>query len=121
MTFYEAAVQILLREGRPLHAREITDIALKESLLSHVGKTPEETMASRLAAMAKKSHDRRLVAVDVDTFGLSEWAVEPVPGAAEQSGQPPAHDEAEPLLRSRERHPRIAKENVRESGRGDRR
>jgi hypothetical protein len=121
MTFYEAAVQILMREGRPLHAREITEIALRENLLSHVGKQPELTMASRLAAMARRSHDRRLVSVEPDTFGLVDWNLPASPEALEASGLPEAHDETEPPLRGRERHPRISKENVRVAGRGERR
>lgn len=120
MTFYEAALQILLREGRPLHASEITALALEENLLSHVGKQPEVVMASRLAAMARRSHDRRLVAVEPDTFALIDWNVTPNPEALSQSG---LHEEPEdePPLRGRERHPTIAKEKVRISGRGERR
>jgi ribonuclease E len=121
MTFYEAALQILTKEGRPLHAREITEIALRDNLLSHVGKQPEQTMASRLAAMARRSHDRRLVAVEPDTFGLVEWNLPASPEALEASGLPEPHDETEPPLRGRERHPRISKENVRIAGRGERR
>lgn len=121
MTFYEAALQILQREGKPLHARDITELAIKENLLSHVGKQPEITMASRLAAMARRSQDRRLVAVEPDIFGLSEWDVPVVAEALEQSGLPEVHDEEEAPLRARERHPKIDKENVRVAGRGDRR
>ncbi|AKU90893.1 HTH domain-containing protein [Vulgatibacter incomptus] len=121
MTFYEAAVQILLRTGHPLHAREIAEIAIKENLLSHVGKEPEVTMASRLAAMARRSHDKRLVAVEPDTFALTDWSVPAAADALELSGLPEVHDETEPALRSRERHPRVDKENVRIAGRGDRR
>lgn len=121
MTFYEAAIQILTRAGRPLHAREITEIAIAENLLSHVGKQPEQTMASRLAAMARRSHDRRLVAVEPDTFGLVDWNLPAPPEALEASGLREVHDETEPPLRGRERHPRISRENVRIAGRGDRR
>jgi ribonuclease E len=46
MTFYEAAVRVLEREGKPLHVNAITEIALKENFLSHVGKSPEEVMQS---------------------------------------------------------------------------
>lgn len=121
MTFYEAALQILLREGKPLHARDITELAIKENLLSHVGKQPEITMASRLAAMARRSEDRRLVAVDPDTFGLTDWSIEPSPEALEKSGVVAHPEEGEPPLRGRERHPKIDKENARVAGRGDRR
>src|SRR5690606_20644050 len=122
MTFYEAAIQILEREGRPLHAREITERALEENLLSHVGKQPDVVMASRLAAMARKSQDRRLVAVAPDTFGLADWNLETDPEALEKSGVVTEPEEAsQPPLRGQERHPKISKENVRIMGRGERR
>jgi len=121
MTFYEAAVQVLLQAGHPLHAKEITEIAVRENLLSHVGKEPEVTMAARLAAMARRSHDGRLVAVEPDTFGLTDWNLVTQPEALEQSGKPEVHDETEPPLRDRERHPKVDAANVRVAGRGDRR
>jgi len=121
MTFYEAAVQVLLKAGHPLHAKEITEIAIRENLLSHVGKEPEVTMAGRLAAMARRSHEGRLVAVEPDTFGLTDWNLVTQPEALEQSGKPEVHDETEPPLRDRERHPKVDASNVRVSGRGDRR
>lgn len=122
MTFYEAAIQILLREGRPLHAREITELALQENLLSHVGKQPEVVMASRLAAMARRSHDKRLVAVAEDTFGLTDWNLVGDPEALEASGIIQLPQEAsQPPLRGLERHPKISKDNVRILGRGERR
>lgn len=121
MTFYEAAIRILERAGEPLHANEITRIAIEEKLLSHVGKQPEATMASRLAAMARRGQDRRLLAVEPDVFGLNEWNVEASPEALEQSGQPIERDENEPALRDRERHPKVDKDNVRVAGRSDRR
>ncbi|MEM9866034.1 MAG: winged helix-turn-helix domain-containing protein, partial [Myxococcota bacterium] len=51
MTFTEAAVEILRLVGKPLHYKKITEIAIERNLLSHVGKTPEITMSSRLATM----------------------------------------------------------------------
>lgn len=121
MTFYEAALQILTREGKPLHATAITELAVKENLLSHVGRQPELTMASRLAAMARRASDRRLQAVEPDVFGLMEWNVPAQPDALEQSGQPEPHDENEPPLRERERHPRVSRDHIRSTGRNDRR
>jgi len=55
MTFYEAAVEVLRRTGRPLHYKKITEIAVRENLLSHVGKTPDETMSDRLEKEVKKN------------------------------------------------------------------
>ena len=54
MTFYEAAVEVLREAGRPLHYKKITENAIRRSLLSHVGKTPEETMHARLQQEVKK-------------------------------------------------------------------
>ncbi len=55
MTFTEAALEVLRSAGKPLHYKKITEIAIEKSLLSHVGKTPEMTMSSRLATLVKKS------------------------------------------------------------------
>ena len=55
MTFYEAAVEVLRRTGRPLHYKKITEIAVRENLLSHVGKSPGETMNDRLEKEVKKN------------------------------------------------------------------
>src|SRR2546429_8099181 len=76
MTFTEAAVEVLRRAGKPLHFKEIADAALRENLLSHVGQDPEITMGQRLAAMARREDDRKVVAVMPEgTFALLEWAV----------------------------------------------
>ena len=78
MTFTEAAVEVLRRAGKALHYKEIAEQAIKESLLSHVGQDPEVTMGQRLAAMAKRDEDRKVVAVAPEgTFALSEWNVPP--------------------------------------------
>jgi ribonuclease E len=107
MTFTEAAVEVLRRVGKPLHFKEIADQAVRENLLSHVGQDPEVTMGQRLAAMAKREEERKVVAVAPEgTFALLEWAVpqeaqiEPVAPPL----QPP--ESAEPLYRPREREPR---------------
>ena len=55
MTFTDAAAEVLRLVGRPLHYKEITDIAIEKNLLSHVGKSPEVTMGARLAAMLKNA------------------------------------------------------------------
>ena len=107
MTFTEAAVEVLRRAGKPLHYKEIADVAVRENLLSHVGQDPEVTMGQRLAAMAKRDDDRKVLAVAPEgTFALIEWSipqdqvVEPV--------APPLHpaDEGVALYRPREREPR---------------
>ena len=48
MTFTEAALVVMEREGRPMHSREIAEKAVEQGILSHVGKTPVQTMSGRL-------------------------------------------------------------------------
>src|SRR5437763_770942 len=107
MTFTEAAVEVLRRTGKPLHYKEIADVALRDNLLSHVGQDPEITMGQRLAAMAKREDDRKVVAVLPEgTFALIEWSV---PQEAQVEPVPPPMQPAEtgePLYRPREREPR---------------
>src|SRR6187200_1401455 len=74
MTFTEAAAQVLRLVGKPLHYKEITDVAIEKDLLSHVGKSPEVTMGARLAALVKKGEkDNPLVRVKPGVFALREW------------------------------------------------
>ena len=107
MTFTEAAVEVLRRAGKPLHFKEIAELALKENLLSHVGQDPEVTMGQRLAAMAKREEERKVVAIAPDgTFALVEWGV-PQDVIVEPVAPPTAPPETgEPLYRPIEREPR---------------
>ena len=74
MTFTEAAAQVLRLVGKPLHYKEITDVAIEKNLLSHVGKSPEVTMGARLAALVKKGdRDNPLIRVKPGVFALREW------------------------------------------------
>ena len=74
MTVTDAAAEVLRLVGRPLHYKEITDLAIEKNLLSHVGKSPEVTMGARLAAMLKKdSPENPLVRVKPGVFALREW------------------------------------------------
>jgi len=89
MTFTEAALEVLRREGRPLHYRKITQLAIKYDLLSHVGRTPEQTMSSRLADMINRGDDTCPVRrVKPGIFGLKEGVrLEPPPAAAAGSAK----------------------------------
>jgi hypothetical protein len=79
MTFTEAAAQVLRLVGKPLHYKEITDVAIEKNLLSHVGKSPEVTMGARLAALVKKADkDNPLVRVKPGVFALRDWDNETV-------------------------------------------
>lgn len=117
MTFYEAALHVLQREGKPLHVDTIVELALKDNLLSHVGKSPDVVMQDRLLAMARRKSDRTIVATAKQTFGLVEWGVPEDPDALEVTFEKPP--EVEPL-RPRERHPIPSPDKVRVAGRGER-
>ena len=118
MTFYEAALRVLESAGRPLHVQEITEQSIAQNMLSHVGKAPDRTMLSRLAAMARRTRDRRVIVTAKDTFALAEWAIPEDPEALAQTGiAEPNPEELLPALRAAERHPDARPENVRASGR----
>jgi hypothetical protein len=122
MTFYEAALRILESEGRPLHFLEITEKSIAQNLLSHVGKTPEMTMLSRLAAMARRTRDRKVIVTAKDTFALTDWSLLEDAEALAQTGVVEAHPEEElPPLRPVERHPEPRGDHVRVAGRGSER
>src|SRR5262252_7080467 len=102
MTFTEAAAEVLRLVGKPLHYKEITDLAIEKNLLSHVGKSPEVTMGARLAALLKKSSkDNPLVRVKPGVFALREWDEDTIKAAMNDktltspSGARSAQDEAE--------------------------
>ncbi len=116
MTFTEAAVEVLKREGKPLHFRKIAEIAIRENLLDHVGKIPEDTMADQLAAHCKLPRpDRAIVVIQHGTFAMEEWGLPEDPAGLENLVEVPPADE--PPYRPRERHPIPARELARSSGR----
>jgi ribonuclease E len=118
MTFTEAAIEVLRREGKPLHFKKIAEIAVRESLLDHVGKVPEETLADQLAAHCRLPRtERRVTPVQAGTFALVEWGLEEDPAGLEALVEPPP--EQEPLYRGRERHPVPSRELARSAGRGE--
>ncbi len=95
MTFTEAAVEVLRSVGKPLHYKKITEIAIEKNLLSHVGKTPETTMSSRLATMVKKDRgDAPILKVKPGVFALREFPEETV---AEAESEAPQSDAPEPV------------------------
>jgi hypothetical protein len=74
MTFIEAAAEVLRQAGKPLHYKEITELAVAKNLLSHVGKTPDVTMSHRLTAAIKKDDkDIPITRVRPGVFALREW------------------------------------------------
>ncbi|MFN0061662.1 MAG: HTH domain-containing protein [Myxococcaceae bacterium] len=122
MTFYEAAIRVLESEGRPLHVAEITERSVVQGFLSHVGKTPEQTMLSRLAAMARRPRERRVMVTANETFALTDWGLSEDPEAlAQVAASLENPEEALPPLRPVERHPEPRAENARGAGRSEKR
>ncbi|MFO0581040.1 MAG: HTH domain-containing protein [Anaeromyxobacter sp.] len=103
MTFTEAALEVLRREGKPLHFKKIVELAIRENLLDHVGKIPEETMADQLVAHARlPKAERRMLAVQHGTFALTEWGLDEDPAGIDNLVEAPVEDLP---IRGRERHP----------------
>src|SRR5262245_48803490 len=73
MTFLEAALDLLRREGKPLHYKELTERALGKKLLTFVGRTPEVTMQTQLTAAVKKAPGNPFVRVKPGVFGLLRY------------------------------------------------
>src|SRR5438132_4321269 len=73
MTFLEAALEILRREGRSLHYKELTERALAKKVLTFVGRTPEVTMQTQLTAAVKKAPGNPFVRVKPGVFGLLRY------------------------------------------------
>jgi hypothetical protein len=88
MTFTEAALEVLRSAGEPLHYKKITELAIARNLLSHVGKTPEVTMSSRLATLVKKDRGQSgIVKVRPGVFAVRE-------------SQMPSENESQPTAES---------------------
>ncbi|HEY2514276.1 MAG TPA: HTH domain-containing protein [Polyangiaceae bacterium] len=102
MTFTEAAAEVLRLAGKPLHYKEITELAIEKNLLSHVGKSPEVTMGARLAALLKKEDKGNpIVRVKPGVFALREWSekkgkrgrgAEEAPAAEVEAAEEPTDD-----------------------------
>lgn len=71
MTFYEAAIQILKDANRPLHHKKITELALSQNLLSHVGKTPQDTMQTCLNEEVARGDRATISRVRPGVFALT--------------------------------------------------
>src|SRR5271165_4193269 len=96
MTFIEAAAEVLRQAGKPLHYKDITEMAIAKNLLSHVGKTPEVTMSHRLTAAIKKDEkDMPIVKVKPGVFALREWGGKKGRKAAAESAEEATEASAE--------------------------
>ncbi len=76
--FKEAAYNVLKKEKRPLSAKEITQIALKERLIASNGKTPDATMGATIYTDIKQKGEKSLfVKVGTGLFRLKEQGAAP--------------------------------------------
>ena len=57
MNVQDAAIQILMDSGKPLHAKEIAERIIEAGLWSSDGKTPEATVSARLYSDTKKQRE----------------------------------------------------------------
>jgi predicted NUDIX family phosphoesterase len=72
--FTKAAYEVLKREMRPLTAREIAEIAIRDGLLRTAGKTPWQTMKSKLSTNILSAGPGSLfMRVEEGRFSLREW------------------------------------------------
>jgi len=72
-SFKYCAQEVLKREGRPLSATTIVKLGIKDGLLSTIGKTPQNTLASVLYCEIKKDPQCVFTKVAPMTFGLKEF------------------------------------------------
>ena len=76
MTFYEAALEVLRKSGRALHYKKITEVAIRDDLLAHVGRTPLIMMEQRLEFEAKKGDDAWIFQTRPGVYSLKEDVVD---------------------------------------------
>ncbi len=72
VSFKLAAIKILKEKGKPLHADEITKIALEKNLIETTGATPEATMHAQIAVDIKNKGERSaFIRTSPGTFSLN--------------------------------------------------
>src|SRR5205809_5744423 len=111
MTFLEAALEILRRERKPLHYKDITNKAMDKKLLTFVGRTPEVTMQTQLTAAVKKAPGNPFVRVKPGTFGLLRY-----PAASSLPELAPEEKAEKPEKKARETAKEAGKEGGKDSG-----
>lgn len=85
----DAAHAELVAADTPLSVAEITSRMLASGAWSTDGKTPEATVASRLAVDVKqRGEDSRFIRVAPNTYGLRAW-----PAAKARGGKVGRHDD----------------------------
>jgi predicted NUDIX family phosphoesterase len=72
--FLKAAYQILKTNGTPLTAKEITSAAIEDNLLESHGRTPSQTMKSKLSTdILHRGEMSLFMRSDAGKFALREW------------------------------------------------
>lgn len=84
MTFFEAAIEVLRQAGRPLHYKKIAEFAIRDDLLSHTGKTPDQTMAQRLTQEIKSQGESVIIETRPGVYSLRESDLARINEEAEQ-------------------------------------
>jgi hypothetical protein len=96
MTFLEAAIEVLKREGKPLQTKRLAELAVKLNLLSVVGRDPEGTMGERLEAhLEKDAHRSEIIQLGPGLFGLRVYPPRPYPPVAPKEAAPAAEGNGE--------------------------
>ncbi len=86
MGIREAAESVLKEARKPLHVREITQLALQRGLWKTSGKTPEATVGATLYTdINKRKEESPFVLKSPQTFGLRDYGEELPPPAAHYS------------------------------------
>ena len=72
--FTKAAYAVLSTAGRPLSAREIVEIAIRDGQLESSGKTPWQTMKSKLSTeILSRGSESAFMRAEKGRFALREW------------------------------------------------
>ncbi|MEW6736778.1 MAG: winged helix-turn-helix domain-containing protein [Acidobacteriota bacterium] len=80
LSFKDAALLILKREGRPMTAREIVTVAINEGLLTSTGKTPDASLAGQIYTDIHRNKETSLfVIVGPRTYALKSSPAEQAP------------------------------------------
>ena len=120
MTFLEAAIEILRQAEGPLRVSEITERAVQQKLLSHVGRDPETTMRNSLSsALRSNAHNGLLERLRPGSYQLRAGVSVPdvVVVAAQEQRQRTEGGESAPVNQSEDLRTRpVRRPNSERSG-----
>lgn len=75
-TFLRSAYKVLLEKGAPLTAQEIVEVAQVRGLLSTTGKTPAQTMKSKLSTdILQRGQQSLFMRSGKGSFALRQWNI----------------------------------------------